>query len=79
MSRKNTTVIVAIPTPLISEGKRERNYVIVTFQHWTKLGDKSHATRAKVLTHSDFLEENRDTTEQHGDEVHNEKSTCIGE
>ena len=50
--------------------------VLSTFKHGAKLGDKRHATRTQILAHGYFLEENWDSTENHSNEVNNQKSTC---
>ena len=76
MSRKNTTVIVAIPTPAENVVKifysLESSYNLWALDKAAKL---SHTTRTQILAHSYFLEENWDSTEDHGNEVNNQKGT----
>ena len=51
----------------------------LTFEHGTELGDEGHSARSEVLADGDLLEEDRDTAEDHRDEVDEEEGSWNNE
>ena len=83
--------MVAIPTPkkdvipyhLLSQysGFNHKSYTgyifihRITFQYGTNLSNHRHSTCPKVLSNSDFLQEDRNSTKQHTDEIDYQKDS----
>ena len=47
----------------------------ITFQYGTNLSNHRHSTCPKVLSNSDFLQEDRNSTKQHTDEIDYQKDS----
>ena len=78
MSSQNTMVMVAYPTPY--KQLRELSFSVFNpcsshLEHRHQLTDKGAASSAQILTCGHLLEEDRDATGKHGDEVDEQKGS----